>query len=112
MKVKDNEIAPLIRAYILLNQINSGKKINRAFLELKNMCNCYGEEFYKNINLISFNQIDFKKMENSSKKPENEAQNITENESSFFVLNLIEFLENENFVKIFGNLLMDAKNEY
>jgi hypothetical protein len=101
MKVKDNEIAPLIRAYILISQINSEKNINNSYLELKNMCNLYGDQYLKNISLISFNQIDFKNMGNQQKEVE-----------SFFTLNFPAFIENENFVKIFGNLLMDAKNEY
>jgi hypothetical protein len=101
MKVKDNEIAPLIRAYILITQINSEKNINNSYLELKNMCNLYGDQYLKNISLISFNQIDFKNMGNQQKEVE-----------SFFTLNFPAFIENENFVKIFGNLLMDAKNEY
>ena len=101
MKVKENEIAPLIRAYILITQINSEKNINNSYLELKNICNLYGDQYLKNISLISFNQIDFKNMGNPQKEVE-----------SFFTLNFPAFIENENFVKIFGNLLMDAKNEY
>ena len=101
MKVNDNEITPLIRAYILINQINSEKNINNSYLELKNMCNSYGDQFLKNISLISFNQIDFKNMGNQPKEVE-----------SFFTLNFPIFIENTNFVKIFGNILMDAKNKY
>ena len=101
MKVKETEIAPLIKAYILIDQINSVKNINSAVFELKKMCKIYGDEFIKNINLISFNHVDFKNLGSQDNQKE-----------SFFTLNFLDFLENENFVKIFANLLMDAKNEY
>ena len=101
MKVKDREIAPLIKGFILIGQINARQNVNNSLFELKKMCEIYGDEFTKNINLISFNQFDFKNFENNEKKLE-----------SFFIQNFPELIENENFIKIFGNLLMDAKNEY
>ena len=101
MKDTDREIAPLIRAYILIDQINSQKNVNNSNLELKSMCKFYGDEFSKNVNLISYNHIDFKNIGNQEKEIE-----------SFFTLNFPAFIGNEKFVKIFGNLLMDAKNDY
>ena len=101
MKEKEKEIAPLIKAYILIDQINSEKNINNAVFELKKMSKIYGDEFIKNINLISFNHVNFRNLGSQKFLKE-----------SFFTLNFLEFLENENFVKIFSNLLMDAKNEY
>ena len=101
MKAKEAEIAPLIKAYILIEQINSEKNINKAAFELKKMCKIYGEEFIKNIYLISFNHVNFKNLGSQDYHKE-----------SFFILNFLEFLENDNFMKIFTNLLMDAKNEY
>ena len=35
MKMSDIEIAPLIKAYILIDQINSEKNINNSLFELK-----------------------------------------------------------------------------
>ena len=101
MKAKETEIAPLIKAYILIDQINLEKNINNAVIELKKMSKMYGDEFIKNINLISFNHVNFKNLGSQ----ENERE-------SFFTLNFLDFLENENFIKIFANLLMDAKIEY
>ena len=100
MKTKDIEIAPLIKAYILIDQITSQKNINNSLFELKKMCKIYGDEFIKNVNLISFNHINFKNMPS-----QNEAE-------SFFTLYFPEFIENENFSNIFSCLLMDAKNDY
>ena len=100
MKMKDIEIAPLIKAYILIDQINSEKNINNSLFELKKMSKIYGDEFIKNVNLISFNHINFKNM------------NIQKENESFFILNFPEFIENEHFSQIFPNLLMDANKNY
>ena len=100
MKDEDKEIAPLIKSYILIDQIESEKNINNSLYELKKMCKMNGDEFLKNVNLISFNHTDFKNVGTKEKEVE-----------SFFILNFLEFLENENFVKIFTDLLMDAKKD-
>jgi len=100
MKDEDREIAPLIKSYILIDEIESEKNINNSLYELKKMCKMNGDEFIKNSNLISFNHTDFKNV------------GIKEKEvKSFFILNFLEFVENENFVKIFTQLLMDAKQD-
>jgi hypothetical protein len=65
------------------------------------MCKIKGDEFIKNVNLISFNHVNFKNLGEPSKQIK-----------LFFILYFKEFIKNENFVKIFSNLLMDAKNEY
>ena len=101
MKEKETEIAPLIKAYILIDQINSQKNINASLFELKKMCKIKGDEFIKNVNLISFNHVNFKNLGDPSKQIK-----------LFFILYFEEFIKNENFVKIFSNLLMDAKIEY
>ena len=98
MKEKDTELAPLIKAYILIDNMHSEENINNSLFELKKMFKKYGDEFIKNVNLISFNHINFKNQPNLKK--------------SFFLLYFLDFLENANFVKIFANLLMDAKIEY
>ena len=75
--------------------------LNRDRLyELKKMCKMYGDELVKNANLISFNHTDFKNVGTKEKEIE-----------SFFTLNFLEFIENENFVDIFTELLMDAKQD-
>ena len=101
MKDKDTELAPLIKAFILIDQINSQENINNSLFELKKMCKKYGNEFIKNVNLISFNHINFKTLSNESS-----------HKDSFFIFYFLDFIENENFVNIFSNLLMDAKIEY
>ena len=100
MKDEDREIAPLIKSYILIEKIESEKSINNSLYELKKMCKINGDEFIKNTYLISFNHTDFKNVGTKEKEVE-----------SFFILNFLEFIENENFVKIFTELLMDAKQD-
>jgi hypothetical protein len=100
MKDEDKEIAPLIKSYILIDEIESEKNINNSLYELKKMCKMNGDEFVKNAYLISFNHTDFKNFGSKEKEVE-----------SFFILNFLEFIENKNFVKIFTELLMDAKQD-
>ena len=100
MKDEDKEIAPLIKSYILIDEIESEKNINNSLYELKKMCKMNGDEFVKNAYLISFNHTDFKNFGAKEKEVE-----------SFFILNFLEFIENKNFVKIFTELLMDAKQD-
>ena len=101
MKEKDTEPAPLIKAYILIDKIRTESNINCFLFELKKMCKKYGDEFTKNVNLISFNHINFKNLVEKSNPKE-----------SFFFHYFLDFIENENFLKIFSNLLMDAKNDF
>ena len=98
--MKDAEIAPLIKAYILIDQINSEKNISDSLFELKKMCKIYGDEFIKNVNLVSFNHINFNNMD------------IQKENKSFFIQYFPEFIENEHFSQIFPKLLMDANNNY
>ena len=99
MKVKDREINPLMKAYILIIQINEENNINNSLQELKKMCKIYGDEFIKNVYLLSFNKTNFKNIENQEK------------EKSFFVSTFQDFIANPNFIQIFKNILLNTQNE-
>lgn len=68
MKDEDKEIAPLIKSYILIDEIESEKNINNSLYELKKMCKMNGDEFVKNAYLISFNHTDFKTLDLKKRK--------------------------------------------
>ena len=101
MKENRTQPGPLIKAYILIEQIRTESNINNSLFILKKMCNKYGDEFTKNVNLISFNHINFKNLEEKSSTKE-----------PFFFQYFLDFIENDNFLKIFSNLLMDAKIDF
>ena len=95
MTEKDRSIAPLLKGYILLDEIESGQNKDKIS-ELIQMCEQNDEEFIKNINLISFNHIDFKNFKN---------------QTNFFTSYFNDFLQNKNFVEIFGEILKDGKED-
>ena len=102
MKISYIKEAPVLRAYLLINQEKNKKVFKSIQPEISKMSELFGPEFDKNLHLILFNDIDFKDLKGLQKSKDRKVQ--------YFLQDFPQFVERSDFVEIFSQILMNTKN--
>ena len=102
MKISHIREAPLIRAYLLIDQEKNKKGFKAIQPEITKMSEVFGIDFDRNFHLILFNDIDFKDLKN--------LQNPKKRKIQYFLQEFPQFIERQDFIEIFSRILMDTKN--
>ena len=102
MKISNIREAPLLRAYLLINQEKNKKVFKSIQPEISKMSELFGPTFDKDLHLILFNDIDFKDLKGLQKSKDRKIQ--------YFLQDFPQFIERSDFVNIFSEILMDTKN--
>ena len=103
MKISHIKEAPLLRAYLLINQEKSKKNAFKSIqTEIAKMTEFFGTDFDRNLHLILFNDIDFKDPKTFQKSKDRKIE--------YFLQDFPQFIERPDFTEIFGRILMDTKN--
>ena len=102
MKISNIREAPLLRAYLLINQEKNKKVLKSIQPEIAKMSELFGPTFDRDLHLILFNDIDFKDSKGLQKSKDPKIQ--------FFLQDFPQFVERSDFVNIFSEILMDTEN--
>ena len=102
MKISHIREAPLIRAYLLIDQEKNKKGFKAIQPEITKMSEVFGIDFDRNLHLFLFNDIDFKDLKN--------LQNPKKRKIQYFLQEFPQFIERQDFIEIFSRILMDTKN--
>ena len=94
------EQAPLVRAYLLINENKSNTDFKKIQNEIIKMCEAYGDELNKNFHLLLFNNIDFNKV--------NKQLNTKQ---IYFLKDFPNFIKIKNFIEVFSELLKYTINK-
>ena len=95
--------APLIRAHLLINQEKSKKGFKSIQPEINKMAEVFGPDFDKKLHKSLFEEINFK-----------EIKTILNNKSGkgqYFIQEFPQFVDREDFINIFSEILMDTSTE-
>ena len=102
MKISNIREAPLLRAYLLINQEKNKKVFKSIQPEIAKMSEIFGPDFDRCLHLFLFNDIDFKDFKGLQKSKDRKVQ--------YFLQDFPQFVERADFVEIFSRILMDTKN--
>ena len=103
MKISYIKEAPLLRAYLLINQEKNKKNAFKSIqTEISKMSEAFGPDFDRNLHLILFNDIDFKDPKTFQKSKDRKIE--------YFLQDFPQFIERPDFTEMFGRILMDTKN--
>ena len=102
MKISNIREAPILRAYLLINQEKNKKLFKSIQPEISKMSELFGPTFDKDLHLILFNEIDFKDLKGLQKSKETKIQ--------YFLQDFPQFIEKSDFVNIFSEILMNTEN--
>ena len=102
MKISNIREAPLLRAYLLINQEKNKKVFKSIQPEIAKMSEIFGPDFDRCLHLFLFNDIDFKDFKGLQKSKDRKIQ--------YFLQDFPQFVERTDFVEIFSRILMDTKN--
>ena len=104
MKISYIKEAPLLRAYFLINQEKNKKNQFKSIqTEISKMSEVFGTDFYRNLHLILFNDIDFKDQKTFQKTKDRKVE--------YFLQDFPQFIERPDFVEIFSRILLNTKNQ-
>lgn len=102
MKISHIREAPLLRAYLLINQEKNKKVFKSIQPEIAKMSEIFGDNFDCNLHLTLFNDIDFKDLKSVQKPKDRKVQ--------YFLQDFPQFIEKEDFIENFSRILMHTKN--
>ena len=103
MKISYIKEAPLLRAYLLINQEKNKKNAFKLIqTEINKMAGVFGSDFYRNLHLILFNDIDFKDQKTLQKSKDRKID--------YFLQDFPQFIERSDFIEIFSRILIDTRN--
>ena len=102
MKLTNLKEAPLIRAYLLINQEKSKKGFKTIQPEINKMTEIFGPDFDKELHRILFDEIDFKEIKN--------VQNSKNGKFQYFLQDFPSLLERFDFINLFSEILMRTEN--
>ena len=102
MKISHIREAPLLRAYLLINQEKNKKVFKSIQPEIAKMSEIFGDNFDCNLHLTLFNDIDFKDFKSLQKSKDRKIQ--------YFLQDFPQFIEKEDFIENFSRILMHTKN--
>jgi len=102
MKISHIREAPLLRAYLLINQEKNKKVFKSIQPEIAKMSEIFGDNFDCNLHLTLFNDIDFKDFKSLQKSKDRKIQ--------YFLQDFPQFIEKEDFTENFSRILMHTKN--
>ena len=104
MKISYIKEAPLLRAYLLINQEKNKKNVFKSIqTEISKMSELFGPDFDRSLHLILFNDIDFKDPKTFQKTKDRKIE--------YFLQDFPQFIERPDFIEIFSRILMDTKNQ-
>jgi hypothetical protein len=104
MKISYIKEAPLLRAYLLINQEKNKKNAFKSIqTEISKMSEVFGSDFDRNLHLILFNDIDFKDPKTFQKTKDRKIE--------YFLQDFPQFIERPDFTEIFSRILMETKNQ-
>ena len=102
MKISNFKEAPLLRAYLLINQEKNKKVFKSIQPEISKMTEIFGPDFDLNLHLILFNDIDFKDLKGLQKSKDRKVQ--------YFLQDFPQYIEHVDFIENFSRILMQTKN--
>ena len=102
MKISNIKEAPLLRAYLLINQEKNKKVFKSIQPEISKMSELFGPDFDRKLHLILFNDIDFKDLKSLQKSKDRKIQ--------YFLQDFPQFIDRVDFIDIFSQILMETKN--
>lgn len=102
MKISNFKEAPLLRAYLLINQEKNKKVFKSIQPEISKMTEIFGPDFDLNLHLILFNDIDFKDLKGLQKSKDRKVQ--------YFLQDFPQYIEHVDFIENFSRILMHTKN--
>ena len=102
MKISHIREAPLLRAYLLINQEKNKKVFKSIQPEIAKMSEIFGDNFDCNLHLTLFNDIDFKDFKSLQKSKDRKIQ--------YFLQDFPQFIEKEDFIENFSRIVMHTKN--
>ena len=102
MKISNIKEAPLLRAYLLINQEKNKKVFKSIQPEITKMSELFGPDFDRKLHLILFNDIDFKDLKGLQKSKDRKIQ--------YFLQDFPQFIDRADFIDMFSQILMDTKN--
>ena len=103
MKISYIKEAPLLRAYLLINQEKNKKNVFKSIqTEISKMSELFCPDFDRSLHLILFNDIDFKDPKTFQKTKDRKIE--------YFLQDFPQFIERPDFIEIFSRILMDTKN--
>ena len=105
MKISHIKEAPLLRAYLLINNQEKSKKnvLKSLQSEIYKMTEFFGPEFDRNLHLILFNFIDFQDPKIFQKTKDRKVE--------YFLQDFPQFVEKPDFIEIFSQILLQTKNK-
>ena len=104
MKISHIKEAPLLRAYLLINQEKNKKNAFKSIqTEISKMTELFGRDFDRKLHLILFNDIDFKDPKTFQKTKDRKVE--------YFLQDFPQFIERPDFVEMFSHILMETKNQ-
>ena len=104
MKISYIKEAPLLRAYLLINQEKNKKNVFKSIqTEISKMSEYFGTDFDRNLHLILFNDIDFKDPKTFQKTKDRKIE--------YFLQDFPQFIERPDFIEVFSRILLDTKNQ-
>ena len=104
MKISYIKEAPLLRAYFLINQEKNKKNQFKSIqTEITKMSEVFGTDFYRDLHLILFNDIDFKDQKTFQKTKDRKVE--------YFLQDFPQFIERPDFIEIFSRILLETKNQ-
>lgn len=95
--------APLIRAHLLINQEKSKKGFKSIQPEISKMAETFGSEFDKGLHKSLFEEINFKEIKTLLNNKNTKGQ--------YFIQEFPMFVDRQDFVNIFSEILMNTKTE-
>ena len=91
MKISYIKEAPLLRAYFLINQEKNKKNQFKSIqTEITKMSEVFGTDFYRDLHLILFNDIDFKDQKTFQKTKDRKVE--------YFLQDFPQLIERTDFI--------------
>ncbi len=103
MRLSNFREAPLMRAYLLINQEKSKRGFKSLQQEINKMTESYGPSFDKNLYKILFDEIEFQDIKSF--------QNQKTGKIQFFLQEFPQLLERQDFTNFFSEILMFSENK-